>query len=112
LSSNENREDAWHQDSEFDPGTRRQGDRVKRWPEILIRLLFCIVLLPALAAAQDSTKTLRIGWLSPSSAASQTAILDVLRTGLRDKTANDRYQETRVTGTGRERPLAVRLSRP
>ena len=47
-------------------------------------MLFCALLLPALAAAQGSTKTLRIGWLSPGSAASQSAILDVLRGGLRD----------------------------
>ena len=41
-------------------------------------------LLAPWAHAQDATKTLHIGWLAPGTAASQTAILDVLRKGLRD----------------------------
>jgi putative ABC transport system substrate-binding protein len=56
-----------------------------RRPGIFGRFLFCaLLLLPALTAAQDGAKTLRIGWLSPGSAASQTVLLDVLRWGLRE----------------------------
>ena len=46
--------------------------------------LFCVLLLPAMAVAQDSEKIVRVGWLSPGSVESQTVLLDVLRAGLRD----------------------------
>ncbi len=57
---------------------------MKTLREILVRFVFCALLLPAMAVAQDSAKTLRVGWLSPGSVESQTVLLDVLRAGLRD----------------------------
>ena len=57
---------------------------MKSLSEILGRFFFCALLLPTVAMAQDTAKTLRVGWLSPGSAESQTVLLDVLRAGLRD----------------------------
>ncbi len=57
---------------------------MKTLTEFLGRLLLAALLLPAVAIAQDAAKTLRVGWLSPGSAETQTVLLDVLRAGLRD----------------------------
>ena len=57
---------------------------MKKTGEVFRQLFLCALLLPAMAVAQDSTKTLRVGWLSPGSAETQTVLLDVLRAGLRD----------------------------
>ena len=52
--------------------------------KLLIAIGAAALASPLTPHAQPQTKTLRIGWLSPGSAASQAAILDVLRGGLRD----------------------------
>ena len=52
--------------------------------KLLLALGAAVLASPLTPHAQPQTKTLRLGWLSPGSATSQAAILDVLRGGLRE----------------------------